>query len=330
MFDDALLNFSEIDKDWNGIIVGNGASRAVADSFAYTSLYDKACSDGIQDPLTVSDQNVFGALGTRNFEQVLSALSTGQLVNGAFGLPTDELEQAYDRIRTSLVEAVHAVHIPHASVPDDRLQKIRQALLDYEFVYSTNYDLLIYWSVMQDPTGFRDYFFSGTVFDVGNTEVWSKSTKILFLHGGLHLYRTRLGQTLKRTAGAFGNLLEDFATPITGYEGAVPLFISEGNSTEKLRSIYTSDYLSFAYGELSRHSGPLVIFGQSLDSQFDRHLTVAIRGTTPKVLGIGIYPPADGTSVADLKASWAAKFSKDELLFFDSTTHPLGDPALHL
>jgi hypothetical protein len=57
VFDDTLVQFADINQQWSGILVGNGASRAVADSFAYTSLYDKACSDDIAHPLVQNEQN---------------------------------------------------------------------------------------------------------------------------------------------------------------------------------------------------------------------------------------------------------------------------------
>lgn len=251
-------------------------------------------------------------------------------MNQAYGEPVATLQDSYDKIRLSLVEAVHAIHVPHSQIQEDTFALIRAALLDYDFVYSTNYDLLIYWSLMHDPTGFRDYFFSGSVFDIGNTEVWHKSTKVLFLHGALHLYRGRRGQTIKRTAG-YGNILDDFATPIAAAEEEVtPLFITEGTSADKLRSIYTSDYLSFGYSQLSLNSGPMVIFGHSLDEQFDDHLVAAIRTSSTKVLGIGIHPPSDPVAISQIKAKWRAKFYNLDLFFFDSTTHPLGATVLHV
>jgi len=328
-FDDELVAFQDLELQWSGLLVGNGASRVISDKFAYTSLYEKACSDAIQHPLIADEQNVFTAFGTHNFEQVLSALSVSIVVNHAFNQPTTAIEESYEKIRLSLVEAVHAVHIPHAEVPQETLLAMRAALLEYDFVYTTNYDLLLYWTIMQGKDEFRDYFFSGSTFDIGNTEVWHKSTKILFLHGALHLYRTRLGQTYKRAGGLTGNLLDDFATPIPQEDGAVPLFITEGSSAEKLRSIYTSDYLSFAYSQLSRHAGPLVIFGQSMEDEFDKHLTIAIKSSACKDLGIGIYRQ-NVASIADMKAKWAAKFPKLDLHFFDSETHPLGDPAFRV
>jgi hypothetical protein len=46
-FESNLPAFTAIDQQWSAIIIGNGASRAVSDSFAYTSLYAKACSNEI-------------------------------------------------------------------------------------------------------------------------------------------------------------------------------------------------------------------------------------------------------------------------------------------
>lgn len=59
------------------------------------------------------------------------------------------------------------------------------------------------------------------------------------------------------------------------YEGATPLFISEGNSEEKLSSINRSDYLSFAYNKFSNHQGGLVVFGHLL-SENDQHIVDVI------------------------------------------------------
>jgi hypothetical protein len=107
----------------------------------------------------------------------------------------------YAVTQKALVEAVNSVHIPWASIPETSLAAIKAVLRSYSFVYSTNYDLILYWAVMHDgPTGFTDYFF-GSRFDLSNTEVWGQQTKVMFLHGGLHLYRELSGQTLKRKAG---------------------------------------------------------------------------------------------------------------------------------
>ncbi len=321
MFDDRLENFSSLTDGWEGILIGNGASQAINASFAYRSLYEKAQSSVLEHPLTQKDKEVFEHLRTTNFEQALSALSQTQAIGGIFGLNANEVSDAYQRIQKALIEAVHGVHIPWLELTPDSLASINTALRAYNFVFSTNYDLILYWAIMHNPDGFKDYFF-GERFDLGNCDIWSQCTKLLFLHGGLHLYLTSLG-TVKRKAGLTGNLLDDFGKPI-GQERVIPLFITEGTSDDKRRSIYGNDYLSFAYSKLAHHSGSLVILGQSLDETFDKHLIDAIRSGGSKRIGIGIYPPsAKRHSIAAMKGSWHAKFSSSELVFFDSQTHPL-------
>src|SRR6185437_7638704 len=147
--------------------------------------------------------NIFDSFNTHNFELVLSALRTAQLVCDAIGQDAGKIELLYSITQNALVEAVKAVHLPWALLPEDVRRAIREELLTYDYVYSTNYDLLLYWSVMTDNgEGFKDYFW-GPRFDIANVEIWNKVTKVLFLHGGLHLYRALSGQTIKRKAEQF-------------------------------------------------------------------------------------------------------------------------------
>jgi hypothetical protein len=240
-----LDSFTSLTHPWSGILIGNGASRAVSSGFAYQSLFTVAQNPPVPNPLSAQAISIFTAMNTTNFEQVLSALISAGMVNTILGLDTAPVDLTYHNIRQALIEAVHAIHIPWMDVPSETLQKIRAALQEYKFVYSTNYDLLVYWAIMQDSTGFVDYFF-GSLFDASNTEIWSATnTRVLFLHGALHLSRTIEG-TLKRASGSGGNILNTFGDPIPGDLNAIPLFISEGSSQNKLASIRSNDYLSFA------------------------------------------------------------------------------------
>ncbi len=330
--DAELRSFAEIDGPWNGILLGNGVSRAISSRFAYDSLFTVSQSTSVEDPLPVHEIQIFDQLDTTNFEQVLSALAQAGQINQILGIQHDSISAAYAHIRRALIEAVHAVHIPWTDIPIETLIAIRAALKQYRFVYSTNYDLLNYWAVMQDPTGFIDFFF-GSLFDVSNTDVWDPSkTRILFLHGALHLYRSPLG-TIKRASGALGNLLDSFGEPLGDNQTPIPLFISEGTSHDKLLSIHSSDYLGFAYSELVRHEGGLVILGQSLDVAYDQHLIDAIRGRKQRRLGIGIYRGTKTeTDVIAEKVEWYRKFTGLEFSidFFDSSTHPLSAPSVFI
>jgi hypothetical protein len=321
-----LDSFTSLTHPWSGILIGNGASRAVSSGFAYQSLFSVAQSPPVPNPLSLQAISLFAAMSTTNFEQVLSALISAETVNTILGLNTGPINMTYQNIRQALIEAVHAIHIPWLDIPAETLQKIRDALRQYRFVYSTNYDLLIYWAIMQDQTGFVDYFF-GPLFDASNTEIWNATnTRVLFLHGALHLSRTIEG-TLKRASGTGGNILDTFGDLIPSDPNAIPLFISEGSSQSKLASIRSNDYLSFAYGEFVNHSGGLVIFGQSMDPQFDQHLINALRGRGNRHLAVGIYRGTrSDTEIINEKVGWFMRFDGLGFTvdFFDSTSHPLG------
>jgi len=172
--------------------------------------------------------------------------------------------------------------------------------------------------------GFKDYFWNAGMFSLDNTEVWDKSTVVLYLHGGLHLSKLTTGQTMKRVAG-FVNLLDSFGMD---QEGATPLFVSEGNSEDNRRSIYNSDYLAFAYNEFVHHKGPLLIFGHSLGAG-DGHLISAIRQQSTKRIAISVMP-GDEHQIVEAKAHYRHYLPELELFFFDARTHPLGSPTLQV
>ncbi len=109
--DSSLPDYTDIQGPWTGILIGNGASRAVSSKFAYTSLYDVAVSGSIENALTAEDQALFDTMHTRNFEQVLSTLATATFVNKHLGIATQPVQDVYDRIRLALVESVRSVHI---------------------------------------------------------------------------------------------------------------------------------------------------------------------------------------------------------------------------
>lgn len=324
-----LFRWAEIEArhGWSGILIGNGASRAVWENFKYESLYETATSDRVDNPLSEEDRHIFDELGTRNFEQVLAGLATSQIVCEALDLETGRIQERYESIQRGLFQAVSAVHVPWAEEDTRKYRIIGDSILTYEYVYSTNYDLLVYWAVMaKEGKGFKDYFFSGSTFDLSDTEVWGKATKILYLHGGIHLAKLRTGETYKRRAGNFSNLIDSLAW--LSEEDAVPLFITEGTSKDKLNSIFRSDYLSFAYQQFASHEGPLVVFGHSL-GEADNHLTDAMKRWGGREIAISVFPNEPEEIIA-FKANLHRRLPRAELLFFDSTTHPLGSGDLRV
>jgi hypothetical protein len=334
VIDDALQSWPEVAPHVGeaGLLLGNGASIAVWRKFAYRSLYARA-SSGIQHCLTAEDVSVFARLGTQNFEDVLRSLATASLVISALGHNDAFLLLRYASIHRALIEAVHSIHVPWSqALRVNSLVPIRKYLLQHKFVYSTNYDLMLYWSMAASGSRdlkyeFLDFIWNGSPpsFDRFKADVRperSGCTRVHYLHGGLHLYRDPAGRTNKLVAYQ-GRLLSQFGTIV------IPEYVAEGTWAQKMAKISQSDYLSFAFASFARHPGPLVVFGHSLDFDSDGHLVQAMRKWGNRPIAISIVP-GDPGSVKDAKLKYLRLLPAATLKFFDARTHPLGEPALEM
>ena len=333
-----MTDFQDVDaqlEDWNalrttasfgGLLVGNGASRAVWDDFGYDSLFENARTVE-EKPLSQSELSVFEAMQTRSFEQVLGALKTTSRVNKALAVSSAAPRNRYYAIKEALINTVHAVHIPWRLVVPSTLATINQELGSYRTVFTTNYDLLNYWAIQHRPEAITDLF-QGTEprFDLSLTT--TGKTRLLYLHGGLHLVRNQDG-TARKLMSTEGTLLGSFAINNTIKTlDDVPLFVNEGPTQDKLKTIRSSDYLSFCYDQLLGHGDGLCIFGHALGEQ-DSHIIHALRQAKPKTAAISIYPRSKAF-IQHQKRHYTKVFEGTgvELRFFDSKTHSLGSPKL--
>ncbi|MFC6337274.1 DUF4917 family protein [Pseudomonas sp. CCM 7891] len=332
-----MKDFQDVDaplEDWstlrdstafNGILIGNGASRAVWEDFSYDSLFENARTVE-EKPLSQSELSVFEAMQTRSFEQVLGALKTTSRVNKALAISSAAPRNRYYAIKEALINTIHGVHIPWRLVQPSTLVTIHQELASYSTVFTSNYDLLNYWSILHVP-GIDDLFRNADAsFDLRNTA--SDTTRILYLHGGLHLVRN-LDGTARRLPTTDSTLLSSFAINNTIKTlDDVPLFVSEGKVEEKLKTIRSSDYLSFCYEQLLNHEGALCIFGHDLGPQ-DTHLVQAIRQARVKTLAISVFGRSEAF-IRQQKRRYAGLFEgmDVQLRFFAARSHALGNPAL--
>jgi hypothetical protein len=118
-------------------------------------------------------------------------------------------------------------------------------------------------------------------------------------------------------------------------EDGIPLFVSEGTSEDKMRVIEGSDYLSFAYREFANDHQPLVVFGSAFAVA---HITRAMTSAPwPRKVAVSIKANSPEEAVSEklrvhkaVADHSAESGSKPDVLFFDSTTHPLGDPGLQV
>lgn len=312
-----------LSRDCDALLMGNGASRAVWRNFGYDSLFERA-QKVRNRPLGQSDLALFKHLGTENFQQVLSALNTTARLNAALAISSTAPLNRYYAIKEALIHAMRSVHIPWRFVAPGTLAHLNQALRHYPTVFSSNYDLLCHWAMLQAPEGFDDLMRGDAGFDVQHTH--SQGTRLLYLHGGLQLVRNADGST-RRRAATESALLDGFAinTP-----GDVPLFVAEGASADKLRTLRDSDYLSWCHGQLARHRGSMCLFGHNLNAQ-DQHIIDALLAAPIERLAISIFPLSDAWVISQKRHYTALLRDKPIAVeFFDATSHPLGLPELNV
>ncbi len=323
--DGSLHTWAEISDRhaWSALLLGNGLSINLWPQFAYGSLFDHARKDGLAE----IDRALFD--GTRNFERALSDLMTAMRVNGALGLDVQPILDRYRSIQVTLGKAIRAVHVNQSRIARATLLTIRREMLRYEWIFTTSYDLVLYWAMGCDGwTPFFDAFMHGNrcEFDPRRAEVFADQIPVYFLHGALHLVVGGTGITWKLRSTELRSLLRQFGHPINGDPQARPLLVTEGSAAEKLRAIEDNAYLSHALARLRAVELPVVAFGSSLSAQ-DDHLVEALNEQPSRPIAISMRP-GPPKEVAARQAELFGRLKTDQLLFFDASTHPLGAATL--
>jgi hypothetical protein len=251
--DGSLFDWQEIadEHSWDGLLLGNGLSINVWPNFAYDSLFDYVRGGGLKR----GDVRLFH--GTPNFERVLADLNTAIRVCEATGVDAGPFYIRYRRIQRGLAHAIRQVHLNRTRVPNATLATIRSELTKYEWVFTTSYDLILYWALGYGGSyrPFIDLFKYNRrcEFDPRRADVYDGEVPIYFLHGALHLVVGGSGATWKLRRTDWETLLDQFGQPIAGDPQARPLLVTEGSARDKLQAIEANDYLSHALTRL-RHS----------------------------------------------------------------------------
>jgi hypothetical protein len=278
-----IYSWSEIADEFNdGIILGNGASIAVHQGFAYKTLLERARQDQL---ITENINKIFQYLDAEDFEFVLRLLFDTFQINQALEIGDNVTTRAYEEVRQALIKAVRNIHIDYKDV-ENLLINAANFLKNFKTVASLNYDVLVYWIMyignsQIEGTWFKDCFVHGE-FEI-DWEYLRKpnksngSTLVFYPHGNLALATNILGRETKLSNPNEKELLLD--TIIDEWESGKysPLFVSEGNPKQKLNAIRRSVYLSTVYDTvLSSLGSKIAVFGWSMGDQ-DDHILEAIK-----------------------------------------------------
>ncbi len=280
-------------------LLGNGFSRACQDDiFSYDALFGQASFEG----LSPASRNAFEALNTTDFEVVIRALRQTALLARVYLEANPEvvatLNADADGLRELLARTIAATHPNRpADIPVERYAACRTFLSSFEDIYTLNYDLLLYWALMQEEIepqiefddGFRkpdDEPAEYVTWDVQKTD----KQNIFYLHGGLHIFDAG-PEVQKFTWCNTGIALID-QTREALETNRFPLFVAEGSHSSKLDRIQHAAILSRAYRSFAAIGGSLYIFGLSF-GESDEHILKLLDKGKPKQAFISLHGDPD-------------------------------------
>lgn len=331
-----ILSYSEVlakAENPRHLLLGNGFSIACRpELFRYEKLFDRADFSSLK-----LARKAFDRLSTTNFEVVIRALRNFARICDLYA-PADNDAKVRastdaDALREVLVTAVADSHPdrPHNIMRSEYLS-CRNFMRGYKSVNTLNYDLLLYWTLMQDELGDDeiscDDGFRKPADDPNADYVsWdpdnSKTQTVRYLHGALHLYDTGVEMMKFTWINTMVPLVEQIrsALKLEYY----PVFVSEGTSKEKLERIRHNDYLCKMYRSFTEIRGSVVVYGHSLDES-DNHIfndRIGLHGKTSQLF-VSIYgdPSSDANKAIIRRASALAKLRSERrplgVEFFDA------------
>lgn len=343
-FNEAIADSTQFSK--RHLLLGNGFSIACRpDIFHYGSLFDQADFSDIPQAA-----QVFAALGTQDFEIAIQALESGARTVPIYAGRkeiADEMRRDSQALKDLLVATVAGNHpdIP-IDIPDEQFWACRRFLANFltgrsaGYVFSLNYDLLLYWSLMHDDMPFDDPIRLNTNDGFGNDEddpetpyvVWqgeagAHTASIHFLHGALHLFDAGYELQKYTWVRRQERLVDQARAAINNNK--FPLFVAEGTSRQKFSKIRHNAYLYQGLKVLASNANQgrhcFFIFGHSLAANDDHILKRLGRGKFAK-LYISLYgDPSSETNVEIIRNAIKLQRLRNErypleIVFYDAAS----------
>jgi len=280
------------------LLLGNGYSIAASENFNYSNLFQKTIFSSMEWIV-----NIFNKYQTCNFEFILEVLKHAENVNeeivrvvlgeskAHLSNQVDIIHSARINLVSSFINTLRTIHPENNhldqhgdGITGDMFIKNREFLRNFSKFFTLNYDLLLYWSLLNSEIVFADNFSSGL--DYKFNDNFSQNTTLWFLHGALHLRTDRFtGQTRKVVYRSQSTLLRQLADDLIN--SMYPTIVFEGTASEKRSKIGSNTYLSMANQHLASLGGSLFTFGFSFNDN-DAHMQKAIADSDISMLCVGI------------------------------------------
>lgn len=315
------------------LLFGNGFSIAYdAKIFSYNAL-----SNFIEKSSNELLKELFNVINTKNFELIMKQLDDfihiAQVFSSDKKLVT-KIQEASQILKDSLIEAVKILHPEHVfEIPKEKCESCFEFLREYlenkGKIFSTNYDLLLYWVLMRNNADFvvdgfgrelenPEEVIMGEEAEFSDELIWGKHKNeqtVFYLHGTLPIFDKGI-DIVKEQYDSQNYLLEKINSRMADKE--YPIFVTAGGAKEKLNIIMHNKYLSHCYEQFSTIEGSLVVFGFNF-GEYDTHIIDAINrachygkrgGKKLHSVYIGVYSDEDLEHIESIENKFLCKVNK--------------------
>jgi len=327
-FDDVLLSIKKNRSRRFHLLLGNGFSVAYNPAiFSYNALHEFITKLKDEDL-----SKILEVIETRNFEVLMQSLDSFSALINAFGgdpMLKKRVDTASAKLKTSLLDAVKALHPEHVfKIPDDQSKACATFLKIFMDtagnIYSTNYDLLLYWVLMRnnivehvDGCG-RELENDTDEFIPRDEQIWSdlmwgknrNDQNVFYLHGALPFFDNGVA-VLKEEYDIYNYLIQKISARMD--RGEYPIFVTAGDGQQKLKHITHNQYLTYCYDSLCQAKGSLVTFGFGFGS-YDEHIIAAINKAAKQKapdklwsIYIGVYSNDDKNHIEKISKQFKCK-----------------------
>jgi len=346
MAENKLATYQEVIKSLRDkkrqkhLLMGNGFSMSYdSEIFSYNKLAEFL--ESVESPVL---QKLFKIIKTSNFELLMEQLDNVAKIAEVFGAEkkvVDKIHEASTTLKASLIDAIKELHPEHVfAVPEEKSQAcagfLNSFLADNGQIFTTNYDLLLYWVLMRNDLDKKGDGFGREAEETDEwiepeDREWSElrwgkhmdTQTIYYMHGALHLFDAGI-DIIKEEYTNQHVLLQNIKSRMARKE--YPIFVTAGNGEEKLSHIRHNRYLSHCYDVLSTISGSLVCFGFGF-GPYDDHIIGAINKAVKKrkdengkwhmlnSIYIGVYSEDDMKHIQSIEKKFKCKVN-----LFDAKT----------
>lgn len=283
-------------KEWNAVselftgslLLGNGSSIAIDPNFNYSNLFSNA-------KLPENVKNIFDSFHSQDFEYILRKFTQATVINNIFNINCNDIHIAHSQVKKTLINTVKGIH-PCIDKVRDKINNCANFIKQFDTIFSLNYDIMLYWAIMQVNDNhpyplFKDCFNRSSFyedFEEYREYRGNRSNLVFYPHGNLILAKNENDEELKLSIQGDNHLIDQISQNWDDHNYS-PLFISEGTSEEKLKTIRSSNYLTRIYHEaIPTINDSLLILGWRMGIQ-DEHILKQIPFDKINHLGIVIF-----------------------------------------